>query len=843
MIKHQLCTAAALLSVFPLFTRADDDTRHPGQNYLWYKQPAVMQPANLPWEDEESESGNLPGKDRHDTWEAQSLPIGNGRVGGTIFGGDKRERINLNEVSLWSGGPNLPGNGSGYAYGPLANKDQFGSYQPFGNLYVDFELEGDSEDYYRSLDLRDGIARVSFTNGGVRHLRESFVSEPDNVLVYMARTDNEKGVNAKIAITPYHSVSYSSQKNGITMSGTLANGEKFEGCIVVKAKGGEVKVRGRSGDVIISTYQNPGKSSMSPIYETANMPYIEVKGADEMAVYVSLATDYKMDFASNWKGTAPAKTNKKILSGIADKSYTDIRNDHIAHYKSLFNRLSISLGKTSESRTERPTDERIRQYDGDDPELEATIYQYGRYVLIAGSRPGNLPVNLQGIWNDKVHAAWACDYHNNINLQMCYWGAEVGNLSECHKPFINFMKAMEEPLTDMTRKNYGASIKGWTTRISQNPWGGGGWTEWNPPANAWYALHLWDHYSFTRDKNYLRKTAYPLLKNICAFWETRLKKLGAGGKGLVSEGKEVDVTQYPELRDIKEGALVSPNSWSHEHGPHEDGVMHDQQLIWELFDNTAKAARELGTDGAWAKKILALRDRLVPNRVADGGYLQEWIIDHKQDGLLRGHRHTSHLIGVFPGSSISMAKTPELAKAAAKSLELRGTTGDCRRSWTWPWRTALWSRFGNTGQAYEMVQSYIRYNVLDNLFGNHPPMQMDGTYGMTGGMSEMLVQSHAGQIELLPTLPEAWSDGYVKGIRARGDITIDMEWKGGKVTRYKLSSGSNTEPVTVVVNGKKTKVTPSKEKSADGDEDDDKKKKKKKGKKKKKKKKKARKSA
>ena len=812
------------------------ESAKPSQNYLWYKQPAVVQPAALPWAQGESQSGNLPGKNNADPWESQSLPVGNGRVGGTIFGGDKRERINLNEVSLWSGGPNLPGNGSGYAYGPTTGKDGFGSYQPFGNLYIDFQLEGETQNYSRSLDLRDGIARVSFTNGGAEHERECFVSEPDNLLVYMARTDSPKGLNARIAITPYHTVTYSKQKNGLVMSGTLANGEKFEGQVVVKVKGGSVAAKGKGGLATISEYKNSGKNNMAPVVPTGNMPWLEVKEAESITIYVSLATDYKMDYASNWVGKAPSATNKKILAAAAEKSYAELKKAHTAHYKSLFNRLSMSLGKSPMHVATLPTDERIAAYksEGLDPELEATIYQYGRYVLISGSRPGNLPANLQGIWNDKVHAAWASDYHNNINLQMCYWGAEVGNLSECHMPFINFMKAMEAPLTSMTSKHFGPTAKGWTTRISQNPWGGGGWTEWNPPVNAWYALHLWDHYNFTNDKAYLKNIGYPILKNICAFWESHLKEVGAGGAGLMSEGKPLNVADYPELKKIKAGSLVSPNSWSHEWGPHEDGVMHDQQLIWELFDNTAKAAKVLGVDAGYAKKLTALRDRLVPSRVAEGGYLQEWIID--RPNMVTGHRHTSHLIGVFPGSSISMAKTPELAQAAMKSLELRGCGGDNRRSWTWPWRTALWARFGNTAQAYEMVQSYIRYNVLDNLFGNHPPMQMDGTYGMTGGMSEMLVQSHAGQIELLPTLPSAWSDGYVKGIRARGDITIDMEWKDGKVTSYKLRSKTNSAPVNVVVNGQKKKVTPeSLDDSPTKDDQAETDKKKKKAKKKKKK--------
>ncbi len=808
-------SSALLLTLFliSLFSYAlASEQKHPSQNYLWYKQPAVVHPANLPWSKSKTESGNLPGKNTKDPWESQTLPIGNGRVGGTIFGGDRRERINLNEVSLWSGGPNLPKNGQGYTYGPTAGKDKFGSYQPFGNLYIDFKMEGQTTEYSRSLNLRDGIARVSFKNNGELHKRECFVSHPNNALVYMATTDSENGLNAKIALTPCHTVTYSKGKSGITMSGKLVNGEEFEGQLLVKVQGGSIATKGKSGSVPVK-YENSG-DNMAPSFSAANIPYIEVKGVKSVYIYVSLATNYKMEYEADWKGTDPHTTNTGILSKLHKKNYKNIRAAHVANYKSLYNRLSISLGKTDPRTAQLPTDERIQAYkDGSsDPELEATIYQYGRYVLICGSRPGNLPVNLQGIWNDKVHAAWACDYHNNINLQMCYWGAEVANLSECHMPFIDFIKAMEKPLTQMTSRHFGSSVKGWTTRISQNPWGGGGWKKWNPPVNAWYALHVWDHYNFTQDKDYLKNVGYPILKNICAFWQTRLKKVGKGGEGLVSGGKKINVDNYPELKGIKAGSLVSPESWSHEWGPIEDGVMHDQQLIWELFDNTAKAAKELEVDEEWAEKLISMRNRLVPNRVGRDGYLQEWIIDRQKldDGrsALSGHRHTSHLIGVFPGTSISMVKTPQLAKAAIKSLELRGCSGDNRRSWTWPWRTALWARFGNTQQAYEMVQSYIRYNLLDNLFGNHPPMQMDGTFGMTGGMSEMLVQSHAGQIHLLPTLPDAWSNGYVKGIRARGNITVDMAWKDGQITSYKLTTTGKPQKVTVFVNGEKKTVTP-----------------------------------
>lgn len=831
---------------------------YPTTNCLWYAQPAVVTDAAVPWAAGKTPSGNVgqggqdalevdenycgsgalnKQKKNIDYWECQSLPVGNGRVGGTVFGGDRRDRVNLNEVSLWTGGPNLPQNGAGYKYGPKSGKDEFGCYQPFGNLFVEFDLPGQTQDYSRSLNLNEAVAGVQFTNGGVQHTRECFVSHPDNVLVYTATADKGGSISAKVGITPCHNVSYSVSGNTIIMSGTLNNGEKFEGRMLVRTKGGECAAVGKNHSVRMD-YEGK-RDGTRPAFDAQGIPYIQVTGADRMEVYVSLATDYKEDYKAHWKGEDPAKRNTAILKKVEAKSLADIRAAHIRDYQSLFNRLSLDLGKTDPAVAKLPTDARIARYRAAladeqmkqvtagaaeeeaaariaahrssfaDPELESTVYQYGRYLLIQGSRPGNLPLNLQGIWNDKVHAAWGSDYHNNINLQMCYWGAEVGNLSECHLNFINFMKAMEKPLHEMTQKQFGVDKAGWTTRISQNPWGGGGWVKWNPPVNAWYALHVWDHYQYTQDKTYLRKIGYPLLKGICRFWETTLKEVGEDGEGLMTENgkKPLTVAEHPELKGIKKGSLVSPDGWSHEQGPVEDCCMHDQQLIWELFDNTAKAAKILGVDQAWANKLLAKRDRLVGNRIAKGGYLQEWVVDRPDK--VTGHRHTSHLIGVFPGSTINKIKTPEFNAAAMKSLELRGLSGDNRRSWTWPWRTALWARFGQTTHAYEMVQDYIGYNLLDNMFGNHPPMQMDGSFGITGGMSEMLLQSHAGQIELLPTLPPEWKDGAVTGIRARGNITVNMAWADGKVTVYELTTTTeNPKPVKVVVNGDTVEITP-----------------------------------
>ena len=777
---------------------------------LWYDQPVPVRAASLPWQPQGVRQNGFNDK----VWESRTLPLGNGRMGATAYSGVELDCLTLNEVSLWSGGPNEPNNGSGYAYGPKADKNAFGSYQPFADLYVQYDISGSTSAYKRSLSLDDATLSTEFCEqkeGGVevKHSRVSFVSKPDDVLVYHAEASGkEPALSAKVALLPYHDVQISRMGNDtLCLRGTLANGEKFEGRVLVRVNGGSFRIVDESKKLVVN-YEGKGDNAL-PTYDAKGVPYISISGAESFTLLVTLATDYKMDYAAGWKGQPPAKHNDKVLKAVKKKSLEALREAHLEDYHALYSRMSICLGTTSPELAALPTDARLRRYrdSQNDPELEATVYQYGRYVLISGSRPGNLPVNLQGIWNNRVHAPWASDYHNNINLQMCYWGAEVGNLSECHLPLIHFINAMQKPLAETTRKEFGQQVRGWTTRISQNPWGAGGWTKWNPPVNAWYALHVWDHYLFTQDENYLRKVAYPILKNICNFWEDHLKELGNKGEGLISGGKPLSAKDHPELGEIKKGALVAPSGWSHEWGPVEDGVTHDQQLIWELFDITARAAKLLKVDNGFARSITEKKNRLVGNRIAPGGYLQEWIVD--RPNMVNGHRHTSHLIGVYPGSTISPALTPDLAKAAMKSLELRGLSGDNRRSWTWPWRTALWARFNNADQAYLMVKSYLMYNALDNLFGNHPPMQMDGTYGMTGGMSEMLVQSHAGRIELLPALPEAWNTGSVRGLRARGNITINMSWEDGKVTSLDLTTSTpNPAPVQVIKNGEQLSITP-----------------------------------
>lgn len=760
---------------------------------LWFNKPGDVYEIRTPWKGN-PKNYQQPKQLRGNAWESQGLPIGNGRIGAMVFGGDVRERLALNEISFWSGGENPS---MGYEYGPLSGQDQFGCYQPFADFLIEFASSGETSNYTRSLSLDDGIARTSYTKDGVEYKQEVFASFPDQVIVMTCTASSPGRLDAKFMFKPNHTVKMAAQGNELIMAGTLKNGMAFEGRAVVLNQGGQIAAKGAKANVTV-TYDNN-----KPVMKTEKLPYLDLSKADSVTIIISLATDYEMDFKKNWKGMSPGQRNKNYLDKVAGKSPNELKSVHIKNHKSLFDRVKLDLGKTDPSVASLPTDERIKAYQNkpEDPELEETLFQYGRYLLMSSSRPGTLPANLQGLWNDHVQQAWACDYHSDINIQMNYWLAGPTNLQECQTSLLDFFTAMTLPSIQATKKTFknqgGTPARGWTVAFSQNPFGGHGWA-WNIPGSSWYACHMWEHYAFTQDNTYLRKQAYPMMKQICQFWEDHLKELGEHGKGLVSNGKELDVSQYPELKDIKKGTLVAPDTWSPEHGPREDGVAHDQQLVRNLFDMTITAAEILDVDREWAEQLARKRDLLADHRIGREGNLQEWMIDRDPR---TAHRHTSHLLAVYPCNQISVEKTPELAAAAKKSLLWRGTSGDSRRSWTWPWRTALWARFQEGNKAHEMISSLIQYNMLDNMLTTHPPMQMDGNFGITAGMAEMLLQSHnPGEISLLPALPAAWPSGSVKGLKARGNITVNFEWKNGKVTKKELFSPSS-QKVKVITNG------------------------------------------
>lgn len=725
-------------------------------------------------------------------WESEPYPIGNGRIAASVFHGSGRDRYALNEVSFWSGGLNAgtineKGDKSfNSEHAPEATDDQFGGYQPVGDLIFDFGAPVAETTFRREIRLDEGCVAARGQRKGNIVESKAFCSYADQVMVLNYKAESASGLSGKILFAiQRESDRIFVEGNTIRLECPIANGMK---CVA------QATVRHHGGTLV------------------AEEKHLSLEGAEVCTIILAIETNYEMDFQKGFRGESPESKIAQRMDKVKELSFAELQSRHLADYGRLYKRQRVSLGASEPLQEEMPTFKRLEAYrqHPDDPGLEETIFNFGRYLMINTSRPGALPAGLQGIWNGMVTAPWGNDYHSNINFQMVYWLPETGNLSECHLAMLDYLDAMREPFRQNTREYLEAigedaeKVKdGWVVYTSHNPFGAGGWQV-NLPGAAWYGLHLWEHFAFTNDTAYLRRQAYPIMKELCHYWEAHLKALGKGGTGFESNYQPVDVTRHPELARIEEGTLVVPNGWSPEHGPRgEDGVAHDQQIVSELFDNTIQASEILNIDKEWSARLKDIRQRMLPSQIGQKGNLMEWMIDREPE---TDHRHTSHLFAVFPGKGISLKRTPELAEAARKSLSFRKTTGDSRRSWAWTWRSLLWARLHEGELAHDMIEGLITHNMLDNLFASHRiPLQIDGNYGITAAMLEMLVQSHEGVIELLPAPTDAWKEGSAHGLKARGNVEIDMRWKNGKVTKWKLRSPYR-QRVKVLVNGKTHEV-------------------------------------
>jgi alpha-L-fucosidase 2 len=603
--------------------------------------------------------------------------------------------------------------------------------------------------FSRTLDLATATHLTTWQLNGVTYSRTVFASKPAEAIVIRLTADQPGKLAGSVRLVGAHGETSSAAGSSLSFSGALSNGLRNAARLSLISEGGKVVA---AGDRLTFS-------------------------GDSATIILTAATDYALDPAKQFRsGVDPAQTVSSQLTAAAAKPYEALKSEHVLDFAKLMGRVDLDLGAPPAGKS---ITERLAAYQkgGADPHLEALMFQYGRYLLISCSR-GFLPANLQGLWNDSNKPAWFSDYHTNINLQMNYWLAEPANLSECAMPLIDWTVAMIPGSRAATVKAFGEKTPGWTMRTSVNIFGGNGW-DWNLPASAWLVQHFWEHYAFTGDKDYLAKTAWPVLAEVSEFWLAHLVE--------------------------KDGKLLIPKGWSPEHGPREDGVAHDQQVIWDLFTNTLEAAKVLGKSDALVSRIASARERLLGPQVGSWGQIMEWTTERPQLEK-SGHRHTSHLFAVYPGRQISLSGTPEWAAAAAISLESRGTSGDSRRSWTWPWRTAMWARLGKPDKAGEMIRGLLTHNTLPNLFATHPPFQMDGNFGITAGICETLVQSHANEISILPALPPAWPTGTVRGLKARGGFAVDAIWADGKLTAARLHSELG-QPVTLRLPGKLANIT------------------------------------
>lgn len=710
---------------------------------LWSDQPVVI----------DVDLNEKPNAERA-IWERNVLPVGNGRLGGAVFGEPVKERFQFNQESVWVG-----------------NECNTGAYQPFGDVYVEMGHE-DYEDYRRELDLDRAVQTVTYRSGGVGFKREFFASAPGQVVVMRLSADQPGALRGRVSMGSIHDLSVSVDHDTLVMSGDTSNfwywqfvlsdpkrlqaareytSEKnidldLEARLNVRAKGGAI---------------------------SAEADTIVFNGCDELVLILAADTNYVANRDLGWRGAHPREKLLDQLEAAEKQGFDQLLEDHLADYRSIMHRVSLKMSPSPEAVQALPTEQRVHAYAErfkaglpvEDRELEILLYDYARYLMIASSRPGHgaLPTNLQGIWSISKRPSWRCDFHTDINIQMNYWFTSVSNLADCFEPLAHWIDSIREVRKEETRRVLGIE-RGWLMRSENGIFGGSTWHI-QKGDSAWLCQNLWDHYAFTQDQAYLERYAYPVMKEISEFWIDHLKAL-------------------------PDGTLVAPEGRSPEHGPvGVDGVTYDQALCWELFNNTIEASEVLKVDDDLRAELIDKRDRLLKPQVGRWGQLQEWMAD--LDDPEDDHRHINHLICVYPGRQVSLRDTPELAKAATVGLVARRDHGQDHPGWSRVWKASMFARLDDGESAYNELAETLATHVYGNLWAVHPPFQIDANFGYAAAVNEMLIQSHTGVIELLPALPGAWADGAARGLRARGGFEVDMEWRHGKLLHAEIRNVSS----------------------------------------------------
>lgn len=808
-MKHLLLTSILALSA----------AAAQAQHVVWFDEPTSLRGSECWWgghpekfnKDKKPISAGEGAQNADPEWERRSLPLGNGSIGCNVMGSIATERYTLNEKTLWRGGPNTAKGPADYwnqnkqsahllpeirkafteddydKAGRLTAQNfnsnvpyeswrepqfRFGSFTTLGEMTLATDISDAGITHYRrALNVDSAYASVSFTAAdGVSYRRETFISYPANVMA-VRLTASQKGRQSftlKYAPNPLGEGTFRADgDNGLAYVAHLDN-NGMEYVVRIKALAKKGTVTYTDGTLV-------------------------VKNADEVTVLLTADTDYSPNYNPDFNdpkayvGVKPQETTGAWMAAAAKQGWKKLFKAHYKDYAALYDRLHFTLdGPTSD----KPTNQRLADYRKGvkDMGLETLYYQFGRYLLIASSRPGNLPANLQGIWHNNVDGPWRVDYHNNINLQMNYWPALSTNLTECAEPLTDFIKLLEKPGERTAKAYWGA--RGWAAGISANIFGftaplEGADMSWNynPMAASWLATHLWDYYDYTRDTDFLRHTAYPLMKGCALFCEDFLWRKA-------------------------DGTLTAAPSTSPEHGPVDEGTTFTHAVIREILLNCIDAAQVLQTDAAEVKKWQDILKNLAPYKTGRYGQLMEWSrdIDDPKDE----HRHVNHLFGLHPGHTISPRTTPELAKAARIVLEHRG---DGATGWSMGWKLNQWARLHDGNHSYLLYGNLLKNGTGDNLWDIHPPFQIDGNFGGTAGVTEMLMQCHTGCIDLLPSLPDAWAKGRITGLRARGNIGVDIAWEGGKLSEARLTPGGDGTVVvrygeqTLQVKGKKGKTT------------------------------------